>query len=58
MREGELLEKFPLDPLKTFWKKVLSSPKGGVRLSRWREVTPTFVDVGYRQDPAVSPPRF
>jgi hypothetical protein len=21
MREGELLEKFPLDPLKTFWEK-------------------------------------
>jgi hypothetical protein len=21
MREGELLKKFPLDPLKTFWEK-------------------------------------
>ena len=57
-RQGELLEKFPLEPLKTFWKKVLSPPKGNIHRQRWREVTPTFADVGYRQDPAVSPPRF
>ena len=57
-RQGELLEKFPLEPLKTFLKKVLSFLKGGVRLSRWREVTPTFVSVRRRQDPAASPPRF
>ena len=40
MRQGELLEKFPLDPLKTFWKKVLSPPKGNIHRQRWREVIP------------------
>ena len=58
MHRGTLLKKCPPDPPQNFLGKVLSPPKGEVHRQRWREVTPTFVDVGYRQDPAVSPPCF